>query len=246
MYRYVTSILLVLLLLGMGTTKLSAAPKLSIAEKSFDFGFSPQNAKLSHVFWLKAEGTDSLKILKVVPGCGCTKAPLERNRLAVGDSTRLEIIFSTGKRRGQVSKSPSIQTNAGGPDQRVRIVTHIVTRPDSTYPIIITPYKLTLGQFTGKQQHDRSFTIENISTDEIPIRLIAHPSDLFDVDLPTTIAPQSSAKCSLALKEAGLTGSFEKSFTIELGDASKTRFTVPVKHQVSPMIKQVTSVDGPE
>lgn len=246
MYKYVTSILLVLLLLAVGTAKLAAAPRLSIAETSFDFGFSPQNAKLSHVFWLKAEGADSLNILKVVPGCGCTKAPLERSHLAGGDSTRLEIIFSTGKRRGQVSKSPSIQTNAGGPDQRVRIVTHIVTRPDSTFPIIITPYKLTLGQFTDKQRKERSFTIENISTDEIPIRLIAHPSDLFAVDLPAEIGPQSAAECSLVLKEAGLTRSFEKSFTIELGDAKKTRFTIPVKHLAKPFSKPVTSVDAPK
>lgn len=243
MYRYVTSILLILLLLAMGSTKLSAAPRMSIAEKSFDFGFSPQNAKLSHIFWLKAEGTDSLKILKVIPGCGCTKAPLESNHLAGGDSTRLEIIFSTGKRSGQVSKSPSIQTSAAGPDQRVRIVTNIITRPDSTYPVIIKPYKLTIGQFADKPRKELSFTIENVSKDEIPIRLIAHPSDLFDVDLPTTIAPRSSAKCSLALKEAGSTGSFEKSFTIELGDAKKTRFTVPVKHIVTPVSKPVTSVD---
>lgn len=243
MYRFVPSILLILLLLAMGSAKLSAAPRLSIAETSFDFGFSPQNAKLSHVFWLKAEGADSLKILKVVPGCGCTKAPLERNHLAGGDSTRLEIIFSTGKRSGQVSKSPSIQTNAGGPDQRVRIATHIVTRPDSTYPIIIRPYKLTLGQFTDQLRKKHSFTIENISTDEIPIRLIACPPDLFEVDLPTEIGPQSSAQCFLRLTDIGLTESFEKSFTIELGDAKKTRFTVPVKHLVTPVSKPVTSVD---
>ncbi|MDH3890274.1 MAG: DUF1573 domain-containing protein [candidate division Zixibacteria bacterium] len=246
MYKYATSILLALLLLAIGTTPSSAAPKLSIAEKSFDFGFSPQNAKLSHVFWLKAEGTDSLKILKVVPGCGCTKAPLERNHLAVGDSTRLEIVFSTGKRSGPASKSPSIKTNAGGPDQRVRFVTNIVTRPDSTYPIIISPYKLTLGQFTAKQRNELSFTIENVSPGDLTFRLVDLPQDYFDVSLPTTIASQSTAECSLVLTEVGLTGSFEKSFTIELDDDERSRFTVPVKHQAAGIGKQVSSMAAPE
>jgi hypothetical protein len=242
MNKYAQSILLTLFLLAVGTINLSAAPRLSIAEKSFDFGFSPQNAKLSHIFWLKAEGADSLKILNVIPGCGCTKAPLESNRLAGGDSTRLEIIFSTGNRRGKQSKSPKIQTNAGGPEQHVTIATNVVTRPDSTYPIIISPYKLTLAQITDEQRKDLTFTIENTSQDEIPIRLIAYSSDLFTVILPDVISSQSTAECSLVLKEAGLISSFEKSFTIELGDINKTRFTVPVKHHATPMDKQVTSV----
>lgn len=46
----------------------SAAPRLVIEEEEFNFGYVPQNSKISHVFWLRSEGDDSLKILKVVPG----------------------------------------------------------------------------------------------------------------------------------------------------------------------------------
>ena len=46
----------------------SAAPQMKLKEDSFDFGYVPQNSKISHIFWLKSVGTDSLKILKVVPG----------------------------------------------------------------------------------------------------------------------------------------------------------------------------------
>jgi hypothetical protein len=45
-----------------------AGPRLSLREVEFDFGFAPQNAKISHVFWLLSTGTDSLKILQVNPG----------------------------------------------------------------------------------------------------------------------------------------------------------------------------------
>jgi hypothetical protein len=45
-----------------------AAPRLDIPEPEFDFGFVPQNAKISHVFWLHSAGTDTLKIIKVNPG----------------------------------------------------------------------------------------------------------------------------------------------------------------------------------
>ncbi len=46
----------------------AAEPKLTIPDSIFDFGFVPQNAKISHDFWLHSTGTDSLKIVKVSPG----------------------------------------------------------------------------------------------------------------------------------------------------------------------------------
>ena len=45
-----------------------SAPRLTIPETEFDFGYVPQNAKISHDFWLYSEGTDTLKILQVNPG----------------------------------------------------------------------------------------------------------------------------------------------------------------------------------
>ena len=45
-----------------------AEPNLTIPNSIFDFGFAPQKSKLSHSFWLKSTGTDSLIIQKVVPG----------------------------------------------------------------------------------------------------------------------------------------------------------------------------------
>jgi hypothetical protein len=38
---------------------------LQISETSWDFGRSPQNAVLSHSFWLKNVGTDTLRALNV-------------------------------------------------------------------------------------------------------------------------------------------------------------------------------------
>jgi len=56
--------LLVLMLQGMAL----AGPKLNIPEPEFDFGYSPQTAKISHDFWLYSTGDDTLRIIKVSPG----------------------------------------------------------------------------------------------------------------------------------------------------------------------------------
>lgn len=46
----------------------SAESNLTIPESLFDFGYAPQKSKLTHVFWLKSTGDDSLIITKIVPG----------------------------------------------------------------------------------------------------------------------------------------------------------------------------------
>ncbi|MFH1687888.1 MAG: hypothetical protein ABIE70_10270 [bacterium] len=53
-----------LLLIGSVT----AAPRMTVDEPHFNFGFAPQNSKVSHVFWLKSTGDDTLRILNVKPG----------------------------------------------------------------------------------------------------------------------------------------------------------------------------------
>lgn len=43
-------------------------PNLTIDNPDFDFGFVPQHAKISHIFWLYSTGDSTLKITKIVPG----------------------------------------------------------------------------------------------------------------------------------------------------------------------------------
>jgi len=66
--KKIMPILFLLIYLFAFAGPLAAQPKLSIPDSIFDFGFSPQNAKISHRFWLHSTGTDSLKIIKVSPG----------------------------------------------------------------------------------------------------------------------------------------------------------------------------------
>lgn len=60
----VCGLIVILLLAGSAL----AAPELTIPNNEFNFGFVPQNSKISHVFWLYSTGEDTLKIIKVKPG----------------------------------------------------------------------------------------------------------------------------------------------------------------------------------
>ncbi|MEW5701950.1 MAG: hypothetical protein AB1792_06955 [Candidatus Zixiibacteriota bacterium] len=43
-------------------------PRLEVRQTNFDFGYVPQGASISHVFWLVNAGGDTLRITDVRPG----------------------------------------------------------------------------------------------------------------------------------------------------------------------------------
>lgn len=132
----------------------------------------------------------------------------------------------------RVTKTPTITTNEGPPNKMVRIMCDVVTRPDSTYPIVIKPYKLDLTQFGEKVRDEIKFTIQNMSQQSLTPQLISAAPDILEVNLPKQIAAGKTAEGIVKVKKEALDKAFDKSFTLQLNDDKKTRFTVPVKRAV--------------
>ncbi len=206
----------------------SAGPRLAIPDSAFNFGLVPQNAKVSHMFWLYSMGTDSLKFIKVSPGCGCTQAPLGQSELAPGDSTALEIIFSTGHYSGKQSKYPSVQTNEGGEVRNVQFIANVFTKPDATYPAVFMPYKFDLSRYGEKDRLSLDFTLKNITDHALDMSLVDSPPEMFKVNYSRKIKPGETAKGKIEISKNYIDKQFEKSITFQFNDKDNTRFTVPV------------------
>ena len=242
-------ILFRLIVLLLGTTAMAvgalAAPRLTIPETEFDFGFSPQNSAISHIFWLHSTGDDSLKIVKVTPGCGCTQTPLQKDHLAAGDSTQLEVIFSTGQYSNQVTKTPRIATNEGPPDKMVRITTYVRLPTDSSYPVVITPEKIELPQGNGQLGNDMKFAIRNVSQQTLSPTLVSSPSEFVEIILPKQIGAGKTGEGTIRVKKEFIDKAFGKSFTLQFNDEKKSRFTVPVMRTLAtaePLVKPKATV----
>jgi len=157
---------------------------------------------------------------------------LEKTAIAVGDSTKLEIIFSTRKYRSTVKKSPRIKTNEGGPEKRVHISTTMTERPDSTYPVVNTPYKVDMSQFTEKKVIRKKLEITNVSDEDLQISLVGWAEDYFDVKMPESVRAGKTVEAEIVLHKDVYDKSFDKSLTFELSDEKHSRFTIPVKRTV--------------
>ncbi len=206
-----------------------AAPRLTMYEDAFNFGYIPRQVAVSHDFWLFSTGDEPLLVLQVVPGCSCTQMPLEKRQIPVGDSSRLEIIFHSRTFTRGITKRPTIQTNAG-PDAKVlQVISYVVTDPDSTYPIKIAPWLIELKGSPEAANMEASFTLTNLTGTPLSTDIIALPGAFVDVELPATIPANGSVRGSIRAKENQAKKTFEKSITFELNDEAKSRFTIPVK-----------------
>lgn len=101
-----------ILLLPLAAATALAQPKLSLDRPEIDLGVVYRGAVKKASFTLKNIGNEPLKILQMVPSCGCTALKRPKDVLAPGESDVVEVEFSSATFRGRVeSKRVDIQTN---------------------------------------------------------------------------------------------------------------------------------------
>lgn len=73
MIRWIYLCLALALVIAIGTILFlphskAGPPKISFSETLWDFGRTPQQSHVSHTFWIKNVGGDTLRIINVKPG----------------------------------------------------------------------------------------------------------------------------------------------------------------------------------
>lgn len=218
---------------------LSAEPSVELSEKVFDFGYTPQNSRMSHVFWVRSTGDDSLRIVSVSTGCGCTRAPLDKEVIAPGDSAELEIIFSSRRFRDKVSKIPVLFLNTPHEAESLKIEAYVLDDPSSTESIRLEPFGIDYENFDLYAEEIR-FEITNTSGRDLNIKLISRPHEFVEIELPEEIKAGETVAGFVRLTENGREKSFAKSFTFEINDDSGSRFTMPIWRQLPQHIQKTT------
>lgn len=90
-----------------------AGPKLEIiGGNTQDWGkVTPKDSPLKTKVKLKNVGDELLIITNVKPSCGCTTAPLDKDKLKPGEVATIDVSFNVGSRAGVNSKTIRISTN---------------------------------------------------------------------------------------------------------------------------------------
>ncbi len=205
--------------------------KIYVDEVEFDFGYLPNDAFVGHVYKLHNRGQDSLKILRVKPACGCTKAPLQKEVIAPGDSGEVELILHVAKnQRGRADKSAAITCNDNDKQTftlRFRGLIYPTAHPDSLKPVTLSQSQVKWMYGTPAQE--AVIAVTNVSDAPVRLQMIAAPTGFAVVNLPKDeIKPGKQREIRVRMDKVFAGKDFQKSFTFECNDAARTRITVPV------------------
>ena len=202
--------------------------KMAISEDIWDFGFIPQKAYVSHIYKIKNEGKDSLIIQRVRPSCGCTTAPLKKDKLAPKESTDLLVTFNSGRYTRLVKKGIYITSNDSlYPGRNISFSAVVAGKnPIAT----ITPQAIEFDSIRADKDDKRYIKLDNFSGDELKISLIDNPNNYLKIKIKDKkLESHQSTQIEVKLKEDTEPGWLKTSFTLELEGAQKIKATIPVK-----------------
>ncbi|MBN1213035.1 MAG: DUF1573 domain-containing protein [candidate division Zixibacteria bacterium] len=245
---FLTLSVFILGLLSLSAISVQAGPKVEIPNHEFNFGKTVQRVGLTHTFWVKSVGDDTLRITKIVPGCGCTQAPIGDSVLAPGDSTRLDITLSTGSYRGFLSKKPYLLTNAGEEKVYVKIHAQIFPNPDEIGPIKIYPLAVDISQVEKDVVcREGRFHIQNLQDRDFEIALEDISTNNFDVKLPKKVKAGETIDGIVTVHGDALDKAFFESITFRIDDNEMSTFSIAVGRRLiykeNPNASQEPTVD---
>jgi len=95
------------------TTNIYAQPKLEVVGgTTYDWGtVTPKDNPLKGDIKIRNAGNQTLDITEVKAACGCTTAPLDKDKLAPGETTLLRTTLNIGGYTGNTTKSIALSSN---------------------------------------------------------------------------------------------------------------------------------------
>jgi len=149
-------------------------PKLVLQQNSFDFGDIKQGETASHTFVLSNNGGDLLKITNVQASCGCTAAAPDKNELAPGESTNLNVTFNSKGRQGNQTKTVKIFTNdPQSPEMTITIRGNVVIPGENSSGIPTIYFPETQHDFGKVNEGDKvnyTFSFTNKGSSALTIK----------------------------------------------------------------------------
>jgi len=154
--------------------------------------------------------------------------------------------MSTKTARTKVTKRPKIYIEGSDLPRSVQLTTHVVANPDSTYPVVMEPYKLDISQYGTKKRTKIDFEIKNVSPKDQKIEIIDYEPRFLKVTVPDMVKAGETVKGHVKVKDAKAGDSFEKSvtlsFTQEKPRTQPVRFTIPITRTVRKLSSKLDSV----
>lgn len=222
---------LILSLVMFGSSLYAQAPtsEIYLPDSVFDFGFFATDARVVHTYPIINVGNDTLRIIKIKPTCGCTTAPLSSDKIAPGDTARVNVYYDSKRFKGLIKKKIVVLSN--DPISPLRNLAFI-SITDKRHPYIkVEPEVINMGRMSG-DKIDKTFstTLTNITDTTVQISIVDYTKEYVDISLEkTSLKPGESGKFYMTLKKIPIDPayySFSATLSANIEDI-KIHFSIP-------------------
>lgn len=131
--------------------------KIVCHEPEFDFGKSDNIKKVEHQYVVRNEGTGELTIHQVKASCGCTAAKLEKDKLAPGEQTNINVTLDLRSRKGLQKKTISVMSN----DPQTPTLT-LILKGEAVPVVAVEPEILNFGTITDDAPVTKTLTLRAV------------------------------------------------------------------------------------
>ncbi len=220
------------LIKNRGTAEDYVGGKIEVEPEEWDFGYAPGGSMLKHFYTIKNIGQDTLMITKVKPSCGCTSAPLNKDVLAPGESTILEVGFKTLKFKGKVKKNIKIYNSDPENSTKEIDFLSVVAKP---YPLIkIRPKAVDFVQVWQGKNVKQKIDLTNISKSQVSFKIIDAPKkDYLKYKFgKLTLNPGEATDLEVRIGKNAPVGELQESITIETTGSEPIRISIPIRAEI--------------
>lgn len=206
---------------------------LMITPTVFDFGWCPDNAKVSAEFTVKNTGVDMIPITGVQPTCGCTASHFTPGSLATNDETKVVLTFNTrGYANSGFTKSAKVKTDIGGTEYTVQM-TGFVTDDQAK----VVPDQDGIASFEPNSKgNKKTLHIQNKNDKDITLEIVQKPASWATATLrATTVKAGASVPMDITV-DGPFVPAKDTSVTLAASDGAATkRLTIAIRTGEPPL-----------
>ena len=216
------------LVVALDFSPVLAGAKIVFPESNYTFGKVLQHSVCTKRFWIKSVGDKPAKIVDATQDCSCTDLFLKDSTVAPGDSIPVDVTFHSRNFIGFVNKRSHYLIAGSSDTTYLMFYAEVLVSPSEYKPLVLTPDQVDVSQFGPKPRRRSVFTFTNSSPKDYEISVIDTSAKSFDVTIPKVIRAGEKIEGTVVVKKDRVPTSFEESFTIEITDDGRSRYSVPV------------------
>ncbi len=159
-----------------------AVQRLEVIPQTFDFGWAPDNAKITAEFILRNTGEEMVPLKEVIPTCGCTAANFTPSDVGSKEESKVTLTFNTrGYSNMKFHKAARVMTAEQDLNPYVANLSGHVTNAEA----LLIPEGDGIAQFKpDSSTHKTKITLVNKTGRDITLKVLQAPAPWATAEVP--------------------------------------------------------------